>query len=163
MTREPIPIVPTVHYNMGGIATNYHGEALTKKNGDPDTVMPGLMALGEAACVSVHGANRLGSNSLIDLVVFGRAAALRCAEMLTPSDKHPELPKDSADLALSRLDQFRHASGGTPTAQLRAQDAEGDADQLRRVPHRRGAGGGLQADPRGLRRHRATSASPTAR
>ncbi len=111
--------MPTVHYNMGGIATNYHGEALIKKDGNPDYVVPGLMALGEAACVSVHGANRLGSNSLIDLVVFGRAAALRCAEILTPNDKHAELPKDSADLALSRLDKFRNASGGTPTAQLR--------------------------------------------
>jgi succinate dehydrogenase / fumarate reductase flavoprotein subunit len=119
VSREPIPVLPTVHYNMGGLATNYHGEALTKKNGDPDTVIPGLMALGEAACVSVHGANRLGSNSLIDLVVFGRAAAHRCAELLSPGDKQPELPKDSADRALSRLDKFRHASGGTPTAQLR--------------------------------------------
>jgi succinate dehydrogenase / fumarate reductase flavoprotein subunit len=104
---------------MGGIATNYHGEALTKIDGNPDTVIPGLMALGEAACVSVHGANRLGSNSLIDLVVFGRAAALRCAELLTPGDKQPDLPKDSADLALSRLDKYRNASGGTPTAELR--------------------------------------------
>jgi succinate dehydrogenase / fumarate reductase flavoprotein subunit len=104
---------------MGGIPTNFHGEALTKKNGDADSVVPGLMALGEAACVSVHGANRLGSNSLIDLVVFGRAAALRCAELLTPGDKQPELPKDSADRALARLDKFRNASGGTPTAQLR--------------------------------------------
>jgi succinate dehydrogenase / fumarate reductase flavoprotein subunit len=120
VTREPIPVLPTVHYNMGGIATNYHGEALTKKDGNPDHVVPGLMALGEAACVSVHGANRLGSNSLIDLVVFGRAAALRCAEILTPNDKQAELPKDSAELPLSRLDKFRHASGGTPTAQLRA-------------------------------------------
>ena len=120
LTREPVPILPTVHYNMGGIATNYHGEALTKRNGNPDHVVPGMMALGEAACVSVHGANRLGSNSLIDLVVFGRAAALRCAEILTPNDKHPELPKDSAERALSRLDKFRNASGGTPTAQLRA-------------------------------------------
>ena len=120
LTHEPVPIVPTVHYNMGGIATNYHGEALTKKDGNPDHVIPGMMALGEAACVSVHGANRLGSNSLIDLVVFGRAAALRCAEILTPNDKQPELPKDSAELALSRLDKFRHASGSTPTAQLRA-------------------------------------------
>src|SRR5450631_1998243 len=119
ITREPIPVLPTVHYNMGGIPTNYHGEALTKKNGDADTVLPGLMALGEAACVSVHGANRLGSNSLIDLVVFGRAAALRCAELLTPGDKQPDLPKDSADYALSRLDKFRNAAGGTPTSQLR--------------------------------------------
>jgi succinate dehydrogenase flavoprotein subunit len=119
LTREPIPIVPTAHYNMGGIATNYHGEALTKKAGNDDCVVPGLMALGEAACVSVHGANRLGSNSLIDLVVFGRAAAMRCAEILTPNDKHPDLPKDSADLALSRLDKFRNASGATATAQMR--------------------------------------------
>jgi succinate dehydrogenase / fumarate reductase flavoprotein subunit len=119
VTREPIPVLPTVHYNMGGIATNYHGEALTKKNGNADTVIPGLMALGEAACVSVHGANRLGSNSLIDLVVFGRAAAHRAAELLTPNDSQPELPKDSADKALARLDKYRNASGGTPTAQLR--------------------------------------------
>src|SRR5215213_6623602 len=119
LTREPIPVIPTVHYNMGGIATNWKGEALTKKNGDADTVIPGLMALGEAGCVSVHGANRLGSNSLIDLVVFGRAAALHLAEILTPNDKQPELPKDSADRALARLDRLRNASGGTPTAELR--------------------------------------------
>ncbi len=119
VTREPIPIVPTAHYNMGGIATNYHGEALTKKGGNDDYIVPGLMALGEAACVSVHGANRLGSNSLIDLVVFGRAAAMRCAELLTPDDKHPDLPKNSADLALSRLDKFRNAAGSTGTAQMR--------------------------------------------
>jgi succinate dehydrogenase / fumarate reductase flavoprotein subunit len=119
ITRDPIPIVPTVHYNMGGIAANYHGETVTKKNGSDDHVVPGLMALGEAACVSVHGANRLGSNSLIDLVVFGRAAGQRCAEILQPGDKHPDLPKDSAALALSRLDKFRYAAGGTPTAQLR--------------------------------------------
>jgi len=105
---------------MGGIATNYHGEALTKQDGNSDHIIPGMMALGEAACVSVHGANRLGSNSLIDLVVFGRAAALRCAEILTPGDKQPELPKDSAERSLSRLDKYRNASGGTPTAQLRA-------------------------------------------
>src|SRR6202043_3785850 len=119
VTREPIPVLPTVHYNMGGIPTNYHGEALTKKNGNDDTVVPGLMALGEAACVSVHGANRLGSNSLIDLVVFGRAAALRCAEIITAGDRHPDLPKDSAERSLTRLDKFRHANGGTPTANLR--------------------------------------------
>ncbi|MPZ40198.1 MAG: succinate dehydrogenase flavoprotein subunit [Rhizobiales bacterium] len=119
VTREPIPIVPTVHYNMGGIPTNFHGEVLTKKHGNDDTVVPGLMALGEAGCVSVHGANRLGSNSLIDLVVFGRAAAHRCAELVTPGEKQQDLPKDSADLALSRLDKFRHANGKSPTAQLR--------------------------------------------
>jgi succinate dehydrogenase / fumarate reductase flavoprotein subunit len=119
VTKEPIPVIPTVHYNMGGIPTNYHGEVVTLRNGDADHVVPGLMALGEAACVSVHGANRLGSNSLIDLVVFGRAAALRCAEILEPNEKHADLPKDSADKALARLDRFRHAAGGTPTAQLR--------------------------------------------
>jgi succinate dehydrogenase / fumarate reductase, flavoprotein subunit len=119
LTKEPIPVLPTVHYNMGGIPTNYHGEVLTKINGDPDAIVPGLMALGEAACVSVHGANRLGSNSLIDLVVFGRAAGLRAAEMLKPGDKQPELARDSADFALSRLDRFRNAKGKTPTAALR--------------------------------------------
>jgi len=120
VTREPIPVLPTVHYNMGGIATNYHGEAVINKNGDVDHIVPGLMALGEAACVSVHGANRLGSNSLIDLVVFGRAAALRCAELIQPDEKHSDLPKDSAEQSLSRLDKFRHATGSTPTAELRA-------------------------------------------
>jgi succinate dehydrogenase / fumarate reductase flavoprotein subunit len=119
LTKEPIPVLPTVHYNMGGIPTNFHGEVLTKKNGNPDTVVPGLMAIGEAACVSVHGANRLGSNSLIDLVVFGRAAAERCNQAVEKNGKQPELPKTSADLALSRLDKFRHADGGTPTADLR--------------------------------------------
>ncbi len=119
LTKEPIPVLPTVHYNMGGIPTNYHGEVLTKVNGDPDAIVPGLMALGEAACVSVHGANRLGSNSLIDLVVFGRAAGLRAAETLKPGDRQPEFAKDNADFALSRLDQFRNAKGKTPTAALR--------------------------------------------
>ncbi len=119
VTKEPIPVLPTVHYNMGGIPTNFHGEVVTKRGGDPDSVVPGLMALGEAACVSVHGANRLGSNSLIDLVVFGRAAGLRAAEIVKAGEKQPELPKNSAELSLSRLDHFRHASGGTPTAKLR--------------------------------------------
>src|SRR6266850_1702871 len=119
VTREPIPIVPTVHYNMGGIPTNYHGEVLTKKEGDDNAVVPGLMALGEAACVSVHGANRLGSNSLIDLVVFGRAAALRCGELIRRGEDQPELPKGSAELPLARLDKFRNAAGATPTAELR--------------------------------------------
>ena len=119
VTKEPIPVLPTVHYNMGGIQTNYHGEVLTRKGGDPDVVVPGLMALGEAACVSVHGANRLGSNSLIDLVVFGRAAGLRAAELVKAGDKQADLPADSADLSLSRLDRYRYAKGGTSTAQLR--------------------------------------------
>ncbi len=121
LRRQPIPVLPTVHYNMGGIPTNYHGEVLTLKDGNPDSVVPGLMAIGEAACVSVHGANRLGSNSLIDLVVFGRAAGLRCAETVEAGGAHPELPADAAELALSRLDRFRHASGSTPTATLRLQ------------------------------------------
>ncbi len=119
MAKEPIPVLPTAHYNMGGIPTNHHGEVLTKNNGNTDAAVPGLMALGEAACVSVHGANRLGSNSLIDLVVFGRAAAERCAEVVRPGEDQPELPKHSAERPLSRLDKFRHASGSTPTAELR--------------------------------------------
>ena len=119
VTREPIPVLPTVHYNMGGIPSNYHGEALTKLNGSGDRTVPGLMAIGEAASVSVHGANRLGSNSLTDLVVFGRAAAQRCAELVSPGEKHADLPADSAAPALARLDRFRHASGSTPTAELR--------------------------------------------
>jgi succinate dehydrogenase / fumarate reductase flavoprotein subunit len=119
LTKEPIPILPTVHYNMGGIPTNYHGEVLTKKNGNPDTVVPGLMAIGEAACVSVHGANRLGSNSLIDLVVFGRAAGLKCIADVEKGSRQPELPAGAGDFAVSRLDKFRNAKGGTPTAELR--------------------------------------------
>ena len=117
--REPIPVLPTVHYNMGGIPTNYHGEVLTKKGDDPDAIVPGLMAIGEAACVSVHGANRLGSNSLIDLVVFGRAAGLRCGETVEAGSAQPELSGSASELALSRLDKMRHAAGGTPTAELR--------------------------------------------
>ena len=121
VTKEPIPVLPTVHYNMGGIPTNYHGEVLTKKNGDADTVVPGLMAIGEAACVSVHGANRLGSNSLIDLVVFGRAAALRCAETVEPGANQPELPANAGNASLARLEQTRTASGTKSTAQIRLQ------------------------------------------
>src|SRR6185295_17742138 len=120
ITREPIPIVPTVHYNMGGIPTNYHGETVTKKNGGDDAVVPGLMAVGEAACVSVHGANRLGSNSLVDLVVFGRAAGQRCAETVSRGERHPELPENSTEKAIARLDRARHANGAVPTAELRA-------------------------------------------
>src|SRR5438132_2553681 len=119
LTRQPVPVVPTVHYNMGGIATNYHGEAVILKDGMPDTVVPGLFAVGEAACVSVHGANRLGSNSLIDLVVFGRAAGLRLAEVIKPGKVQDELPKDATDLSLARLDKFRHAEGGSSTAEVR--------------------------------------------
>ncbi len=120
LTKEPIPVLPTVHYNMGGIPTNYHGEVLTKAGGDPDSIVPGLMAVGEAACVSVHGANRLGSNSLIDLVVFGRAAGLRCGEVLENNANQGDLPKNSGDDHLARFDKFRNAKGGTSTAKLRA-------------------------------------------
>ena len=119
ITQKPIPIIPTCHYNMGGVPTNMHGEAISPRNGDADATVPGLMALGEAACVSVHGANRLGSNSLIDLVVFGRAAALRCAEIVKKDSTIPELPKGTGDNAIERLDRFRYADGGTPTAELR--------------------------------------------
>jgi succinate dehydrogenase / fumarate reductase flavoprotein subunit len=119
VTREPIPVIPTCHYNMGGVPTNYHGEAVTIRDGNPDAVVQGLMAVGEAACVSVHGANRLGSNSLLDLVVFGRAAANRCAETVDRNESHKDLPKDAGDLALERLDKARNADGGTPTAELR--------------------------------------------
>jgi succinate dehydrogenase / fumarate reductase, flavoprotein subunit len=119
VTKEPIPVLPTVHYNMGGIPTTYHGEALTLKDGNPDTIVPGLFAVGEGACVSVHGANRLGSNSLIDLVVFGKAAGARCAEGIEPGEKHPDLKKDAGDAALARLDKFRNAGGAHPTAELR--------------------------------------------
>ncbi|MDR1827244.1 MAG: succinate dehydrogenase flavoprotein subunit [Methylobacteriaceae bacterium] len=119
VTKEPIPVIPTVHYNMGGIPTNYHGEVVYKKDGNPDEVVPGLMALGEAACVSVHGANRLGSNSLLDIVVFGKAAGEKCVELLKPNTPHHELSRSLDDPALSRLDRIRYADGGTPAAQLR--------------------------------------------
>jgi succinate dehydrogenase / fumarate reductase flavoprotein subunit len=122
LTRQPLPVVPTVHYNMGGIPTNYHGEVVTiGPDGDPETVVQGLFAVGEAACVSVHGANRLGSNSLIDLVVFGRATGHRLRDTIKPGEAHEELPKDSADFALGRLDRFRNASGSKPTAQVRTE------------------------------------------
>jgi len=119
ITREPIPVQPTVHYNMGGIPTNYRGEALTRGSAGEDSVVPGLMAAGEAACVSVHGANRLGSNSLLDLVVFGRSAALRCAELLTPGARQPPLPANAGDEAIARIDRLRNASGSLPTSQIR--------------------------------------------
>jgi succinate dehydrogenase / fumarate reductase flavoprotein subunit len=120
VTKEPIPVLPTVHYNMGGIPCAYTGDALTLAGGNPDTMVPGLMAVGEAACVSVHGANRLGSNSLIDLVVFGKAAGVQAAKELENVDGHAELKKDAGDDALARLDRFRNAHGPTPTAVMRA-------------------------------------------
>ncbi|MGC6330189.1 succinate dehydrogenase flavoprotein subunit [Rhizorhabdus sp. FW153] len=119
LTRQPLPVTPTVHYNMGGIPCNYHGEVVTLKDGNPDAVVPGLFAVGEAACVSVHGANRLGSNSLIDLVVFGRATGFRLAELIKPNSKHGTVNKEADDKALGRLDHYRNAKGGTPTAQIR--------------------------------------------
>lgn len=118
VTKEPIPVIPTCHYNMGGIPTNIHGEVLTLDDGQ-DAIVPGLMAVGEAGCVSVHGANRLGSNSLLDLVVFGRAAGKRCAETVKPGEPHRPLPRDADEPALERLDRLRHAKGSTPTAQQR--------------------------------------------
>jgi len=119
VTKEPIPVLPTVHYNMGGIPTNYHGEVVQKKGDDVDAVVPGLFAIGEAACVSVHGANRLGSNSLLDLVVFGRAVSHRCAEIIKPGTAHKDLPASALDKALGRFDGLRNANGGTPTAKIR--------------------------------------------
>ncbi len=121
LTRQPLPVTPTVHYNMGGIPTNYHGEVVQLKDGNPDSVVPGLFAVGEAACVSVHGANRLGSNSLIDLVVFGRATGLRLKETLKQNTPHNPLPKGSEDLTVERLDHFRNAKGGSTTAQVRGE------------------------------------------
>ncbi|MFM8754990.1 MAG: succinate dehydrogenase flavoprotein subunit [Phenylobacterium sp.] len=119
VTMEPIPVLPTVHYNMGGIPTNFYSEVVTRVGDDPDRVVPGLMSVGEAACVSVHGANRLGSNSLIDLVVFGRSAALRAADLLKPGASQPELKPSMTDSHLARFDRLRHADGSTPTAALR--------------------------------------------
>jgi succinate dehydrogenase / fumarate reductase flavoprotein subunit len=119
VTRQPIPVLPTAHYCMGGIPTNYHGEAIQPSNGNPDATVPGLMAIGEAACVSVHGANRLGCNSLLDIVVFGRAAALRCAETLIGKGAQPELPPNAGEATLARFDMLRNAKGGTPTPALR--------------------------------------------
>ena len=119
VTKQPIPVLPTVHYNMGGIPTNYHGEVLTKVGADADSVVPGLMAVGEAACVSVHGANRLGSNSLIDLVVFGRAAGMRTAETLTAGERQTDLKPESTASHIERFDRLRNASGKNSTASLR--------------------------------------------
>jgi succinate dehydrogenase / fumarate reductase flavoprotein subunit len=119
LTRQPLPVTPTVHYNMGGIPTNFHGEVVNLVDGNPDTVVPGLFAVGEAACVSVHGANRLGSNSLIDLVVFGRATGKRIADITKTDTAHAPLPKGSEELALGRLDKFRHSSGAATTAEIR--------------------------------------------
>jgi succinate dehydrogenase / fumarate reductase flavoprotein subunit len=119
VTKEPIPVLPTVHYNMGGVPTNYHGEVLRPTKDNPDAIAPGLMAIGEGACVSVHGANRLGCNSLLDIVVFGRAAALRAAELVKPAAAQPPLPPKAGEASLDRFDRARHAKGGTRVADLR--------------------------------------------
>ena len=121
VTRQPIPVLPTAHYCMGGIPANYHGEAIRPSSGYPDATVRGLMAAGEAACVSVHGANRLGCNSLLDIVVFGRAAALRCADKLTAKATQPELSPDAGEETLTRFDRLRNAKGRTPTSTLRLQ------------------------------------------
>ncbi len=120
VTKEPIPVLPTVHYNMGGIPTNYHGEVVRLKDGDPDSVVPGLFAIGEAACVSVHGANRLGSNSLLDLIVFGRAVAHRCAEVIQPNQRHPNQKTGIVETLVADFDQLRHADGKNSAASVRA-------------------------------------------
>src|SRR5690606_27582937 len=119
VTRDPIPVLPTVHYNMGGIPTNYWGEALNPTPDDPDRVAPGLMAVGEAGSASVHGANRLGSNSLIDLVVFGRAAAIRAGQIVDPTSPIPSVNVAAVDRIMDRFDRLRHAGGSSPTAVLR--------------------------------------------
>jgi succinate dehydrogenase / fumarate reductase flavoprotein subunit len=119
VNKDPIPVLPTVHYNMGGIPCNVHGEVVTFKNGNPDTVVPGLMAVGEAACVSVHGANRLGSNSLLDLVVFGREAGRHAATIIKPGQSHAPFASGAGDFAVSRLDKFRNARGARSTAEIR--------------------------------------------
>ena len=119
VTKQPIPVLPTVHYNMGGIPTNYRTEVLRPTATDSEAIVPGLMAVGEAACVSVHGANRLGTNSLLDLVVFGRAAAQRCAEMLKPGASQRPLPTRAGEASLDRFDKVRNANGGTKVAELR--------------------------------------------
>ena len=119
VTKEPIPVLPTVHYNMGGVPTNYHGEVVTVDDDGEEQIVPGLMAVGEAGCVSVHGANRLGSNSLIDLVVFGRAAAIRCGELITPGEGDRPLAEDAGSEAVQRIDKLRNANGSRSTAELR--------------------------------------------
>ena len=119
VTRNPVPVLPTVHYNMGGIPANYKGEVVTLVDGDAESVVPGLMAVGEAACVSVHGANRLGSNSLLDLVVFGRAAAQHCADTMTPGARHRPLGRDAGQNSVQHIDKLRNADGSRPTAEIR--------------------------------------------
>ena len=164
VTKAPIPVLPTVHYNMGGIPTNYWGEALNPTEDNPDRIQPGLMAVGEAGCASVHGANRLGSNSLIDLVVFGRAAAIRAGEVVERGDAEPAaepgLGRGGGRALRPAAPRRRRAS---PTAELRLDDAEDDAGRRRGLPHRRDAARGLREDGGDRRPRWPTSRSPTAR
>ena len=139
VTKAPIPVLPTVHYNMGGIPTNYWGEALNPTEHNPDRIQPGLMAVGEAGCASVHGANRLGSNSLIDLVVFGRAAAIRAGEVVERATPNRPLNPASVEAAVDRFDRLRHADGGIADRRAAAGDAEGDAGGRGGLPHRQDA------------------------
>jgi succinate dehydrogenase / fumarate reductase flavoprotein subunit len=155
VTKEPAPVLPTVHYNMGGIPTNYHGEVVILKDGNPDHVVPGLMAIGEAACVSVHGANRLGSNSLLDIVVFGRAAADRCAELIQPNTPHGACRKRRVDQDRGPLRRSAECQGRKPDRQPADADAAHHAEPRRGVPHRRVHGRRHQAAGRGVRRLRA--------
>ena len=163
VTREPIPVLPTVHYNMGGIPCNVHGEVVTLANGEPDAIVPGLMAVGEAACVSVHGANRLGSNSLLDLVVFGREAARRCAETIVAAATQRPLPARAGDLAVDRLERLRNARGSRRTADLRLEmqrvmqthaavfrTGESLAEGVRRLGQVRASFDDVQVSDRGL-------------
>ena len=164
VNKEPIPVLPTVHYNMGGIPCNYHGEVLTKGPGETVTrTVPGLMAVGEAACVSVHGANRLGSNSLLDLVVFGREAARRCAENIKPGSAHKPLAADAGEAAIARLDRLRNAKGPRPTAAIRLEMQK--AMQIDAAVFRTGESlrAGNAAIGKNLRVLRACAASATAR
>ena len=141
LRRQPIPVIPTAHYNMGGIPTNHHAEAIRPHGGDPDATVPGLMAIGEAACASVHGANRLGSNSLIDLVVFGRAAALRCAETIERGQLHARTAGERRRRSYRASRPFPPCEGWNPDRAAARQDATHHAEQLRRVPHCGGSGG----------------------
>ena len=146
VTKEPIPVAPTVHYNMGGIPTNYHGEVVRRIGDNPNVVVPGLYAIGESACVSVHGANRLGSNSLLDIIVFGRAVAQRCAATIPPGQMHKDLPASVCDPALANLDRLRHANGSMPTAEIRLTMQRDDAVRRGRISHRQDAAGRLRED-----------------
>ena len=163
VTREPIPVLPTVHYNMGGIPTNYRGEVLRPTDGDPDAVVPGLMAIGEGACVSVHGANRLGCNSLLDIVVFGRAAAHRAAELVRPGMPHAPLANGAGEAAVARLDAVRHAKGPRKTAEIRVEmqrTMQNNCAVFRTAEVLRE---GVEQDRRGGAAAMPISASPTAR